>query len=176
MRLKLLLLGLPLLALAAATADPGLKWGAESSGVRLGIGFGPTSPEATLRLVFQNVSVPHVEIPLGGIAPHGALYNMTFRITSPRGEEFPLFNMNGPTDRRVKVEPLVARLSRGQKYEVLLPLNKFVYLDRGKERLLPEMLAAQYSVRASLDTSGNPRQVDSLALWAGSVTSGELKK
>jgi hypothetical protein len=170
MRLKLLLLAL------AVAADPSLKWGAESSGVRLGIGFGPAGPEPTLRLVFQNVNAPHVEIPLGGMAPHGALYNMTFRITSPRGEEFPLFNMNGPTDRNVKVEPLVARLSRGQKYEVLLPLNKFVFLDHGKERLLPELLAAQYSVRASLDTSGNPRRVDSLALWAGDVSSGELKK
>jgi hypothetical protein len=165
-----------LIALAAPASDPSLQWGEISSGVRLGIGLSPTTPEPALRLVFQNVNVPSVQIPLGGKTLKGPIYNMVFRITSPEGDEFPLFNMSGPTGTHMKIEPLVAPLTRGQKYEILLPMKKFVFLDHGKERLLPELLAAHYSVQAILDTTGNPRIVTSLALWAGDVRSGELRK
>jgi hypothetical protein len=174
--MKSLVLALAVLAAFGAQSDAGLQWGDIVSGVRLGIGFGPASPEPTMRLVFENANVPHVDIPLGGKTPRGAIYNMLFRIKSPRGEEFPLFNMSGPTGAHMKVEPLIARLDRGQKYEVMLPLSKFEYLDQGKARFLPEMLAAHYSVRATLDTSGNPRVVSSLAIWAGNISSGELRK
>jgi hypothetical protein len=167
--------GLLLVVIAAAAAAPpdsALEWGAVSSGVRLGIGLSPSS----LRLVFENVAAQEVQIPLGGTTAKGPLYNLLFRIKSPAGEESSLFDFSGPTGVHLKVEPLVARLARGQRYEILIPLDKLVFLDHGKNRQLPELLAAHYSVRAILDTTGDPREVHSFAIWAGTVTSGLLKK
>ncbi len=171
----LVLLALASLATAASPYSPGLSWGTVVSGVRLGIGAGPTTPEPELRLVFEDVTAPSVEIPLGGMTAKGPLYDLLFRITSPQGKEYTLFNMNGPTGR-IKTEPLIARLSRGQKYEILLPMNKLMSFEDGKNRALPEMLAAHYSVRAMLDTTGNPREVTSYALWAGDISSGEYRR
>jgi hypothetical protein len=173
-----------LLALAAVAATPaftaqhdrGLESGEVVSGVRLGIGLGPSSPEPMLRLVFENAAVPEVRIPLGGSTIKGPIYNLVFRITSPAGQEFPLFDMSGPTGVHLKIEPIVADLARGQKYEILLPMNKLVYLDNGKNRTLPELLAQHYSVRAILDTTGDPRQVNSFPIWAGNVSSGQLRR
>ncbi len=175
--MKVLVLALAAVAATAAPPDSSpLVWGAAASGVRLGIGLGPATPEPTLRLVFENVAAPDLQIPLGGSTLKGRFYNLIYRITSPAGDEFPLFDLSGPPGAHVKVEPIVAHLARGQKYEILLPMAKFVYLDHGKNRLLPEMLAAHYSVRAILDTSGNPREVHSLAIWAGNVSSGEFRR
>lgn len=161
------------LVFALAVATSSLQWGAVSSGVRLGIALGPTTPEPMLRLVFENTSAPEARIPLGAKTAKGPLYNLLFRITSPQGKETPLFNMNGPTGR-IKTEPLIAHLARGQTYEILLPMNKLMVFDNGKNRSLPQLLADHYSVRAILDTTGNPREVTSLALWAGNLSSGEL--
>jgi len=163
------------LVLMLAAAASGLQWGPVASGVRLGIGLGPTSPEATLRVVFENISAPEVQIPLGGKTIKGPLYNLVFRITSPQGKEDPLFDMSGPTGR-LKAEPLIAVLTKGQRYEILLPMSKLVALQNGKNRPLTELLAAHYSVRAMLDTTGNPREVTSHALWAGNLSSGELRR
>lgn len=160
------------LVLALAAAASGLQWGAVASGVRLGIGFGPNS---TLRLVFENVSAPEVQIPLGGQTAKGPLYNLVFRVTSPQGKEDSLFDMSGPTGH-LKTEPLIARLTRGQKYEILLPMNKMIMIENGRNRTLTELLASHYSVRANLDTTGNPREVTSYALWAGDLNSGELRR
>jgi hypothetical protein len=165
--------GLLLVALAAMAAPPdsGLAWGVASSGVRLGIGLTPSA----LKLVFENTAPHEVQIPLGGTTVKGSLYNFVFRIKSPAGEESSLFDFSGPTGVHMKVEPLVARIARGQKYEILLPLDKLVYLDHGRNRKLPELLAAHYSVRAILDTTGDPREVHAFAIWAGTVSSGLLK-
>ncbi len=159
-----------LLTVIAASAGP-LEWGAVSSGVRLGIGLAPSA----LRLVFENVEAHEVQIPLGGTTVKGPLYNFLFRIKSPAGEESSLFDFSGPTGVHMKVEPLIAHLARGQKYEILIPLEKLVFLDHGKNRHLPELLAAHYSVRAILDTTGDPREVHTFAIWAGNVSSGLLK-
>lgn len=162
-------------ALAAAPPDSGLKWGTVSSGVRLGIGLGPSTPTPMLRLVFENTAAQEVQIPLGGTTVKGPLYNVLFRIKSPAGDESSLFDFSGPTGAHLKVQPLVARLARGQKYEILIPLEKLVFLDHGKNRQLPELLAAHYSARAILDTTGDPREVHAFAIWAGNVSSGLLK-
>lgn len=163
------------LVLALAAAASGLQWGAVTSGVRMGIGFGPTTPQPMLHLVFEDVSAPEVQIPLGGQTNKGPIYNLVFRVTSPQGKEDPLFDMNGPTGH-LKTEPLIAHLTRGQKYEILLPMNKMIMIDNGRNRTLTELLAAHYSVRAVLDTTGNPREVTSYALWAGDLNSGELRR
>lgn len=162
------------LILTFAAVASGLNWGAVVSGVRLGIGPGPTSPQPALRLVFENVTAPQVQIPLGSQTTKGPIYDLIFRVTSPKGEEQPLFNMNGPTGR-LKNDPLIAHLTRGQTYEILLPMSKLTVLENGKTRTLQELLAAHYSVRAILDTTGNPRVVTSFPLWAGDLTSGEFR-
>src|ERR1700722_2717687 len=53
-----------MIALLLAVASLPLSWGDVVSGVRLGIGPGPSAPEPTLRLVFENVGVPEVQLPL----------------------------------------------------------------------------------------------------------------
>ena len=164
-----------MIALLLAVATMPLSWGNVVSGVRLGIGL-VLHTGALVRLVFENTGAPEVQIPLGGMTSRGPVYNLLFRITSPKGQESPLFNLNGPTGVRGKIEPVVAHLTRGQKYEILLSMNKLVYLENGKNRLLPEMLSAHYSVRAILDTTGNPREVHSFALWAGNLSSGEFRQ
>ncbi len=161
-------IGLMLVAIAGS----GLAWGPVSSGVRLGIGVSPTA----LRLVLENTAPQEIQIPLGGTTARGPLYNFLFRIKSPAGEESSLFDFSGPTGVHMKVEPLVAHLARGQKYEILIPLDKLVYVDHGRNRLLPELLAAHYSVRAMLDTTGDPREVHAFAIWAGTVSSGDFRR
>ena len=156
----------------AALLPSSLAWGPVSSGVRLGIGLGPSA----LKLVFENTAPRDVQIPLGGTTVKGPLYNFLFRIKSPAGEESSLLDFSGPTGVHLKVEPLVAHIARGQKYEILLPLDKLVFLDHGRNRLLPELLAAHYSVRAILDTTGDPREVHAFAIWAGTVSSGEFRR
>src|ERR1700733_1596755 len=84
-------------AAVAAPPDSGLEWGAVSSGVRLGIGLGPSAPQPMLRLVFENTAAQEVQIPLGGTTVKGPLYNLLFRIKSPAGEESSLFDFSGPT-------------------------------------------------------------------------------
>ena len=55
-------------------------------------------------------------------------------------------------------------------------MSKLVFSDNGKNRTLSEMLAAHYSVRAVLDTTGNPREVTSFPMWAGVLNSGEFHR
>lgn len=162
------------LALAAAVTT-GLQWGDVTSGVRLGIGAGPSSPEPMLRLEVKNVTAPLVQVPLGGTTAKGPLYDFLFRVKSPQGVESPLFNMNGPTGR-IKTQPLIARLARGETYEILLPMRKMLATLDGKNRTLDELLLEHYSVRAILDTTGNPREVTSYALWAGVLSSGQYRR
>jgi hypothetical protein len=165
---------LSLIGAAAAPPDAGLEWGPVSSGLRLGIGFGPVSPQPTLRIVFENATAGEVQIPLGGSTAKGPLYNLVFRVKPPAGEEIPLFDFSGPRGLHLKVDPLVARLARGQKYEILLPLDKLAAFDHGRNRPLSELLSEHYAVRAVLDTTGDPREVHTFAIWAGTVSSGEL--
>jgi hypothetical protein len=165
-----------LLSAAAPHTDDSVAWGEPSSGLRLGIGLGPASPEPQLRLVFENMAKFEIPVLLGAMTGKGAVYNLTFRVKSPGGQESDLFNFNGPPGIAGSAEPIIAHIARGQRYEILLALKKFVALENGKNRTLPELLAAHYSVRAMLDTSGDPRQVRPLALWMGEVASGDFKK
>ncbi len=157
-------------------ADDSVAWGEPVSGLRLGIGFGPVSAEPQLRLVFENVGKIEIPVLLGAMTGKGAVYNLTFRVKSPAGQESDLFNFNGPPGIAGSADPIIAHIAKGQKYEILLSLKKFVALENGKNRTLPELLAAHYSVRAMLDTSGDPRQVRPLALWMGELASGDFKK
>jgi hypothetical protein len=163
-------------AAPAVHADDGIAWGEVSGGLRLGIGLGPVSPEPQLRLVFENMGKIEIPVVLGAMTGRGPVYNLTFRIKSPNGQESDLFNFNGPPGIAGSAEPIVAHIAKGQKHEILLPLKKFIAIENGKNRDLQDLLAAHYSVRAMLDTSGDPRQVRPIALWMGEVTSGDFKK
>lgn len=165
-----------LISAASPHTDDSVAWGEVSSGLRLGIGLGPVSPAPQLRLVFENMGKIEIPVLLGAMTGKGAVYNLTFRVKSPAGQESDLFNFNGPPGIAGSAEPIIAHIAKGRKYEILLPLKKFVALENGKNQTLPELLAAHYSVRAMLDTSGDPRQVRPLALWMGEVASGDFKK
>jgi hypothetical protein len=157
------------------TAD-NIAWGPPDHGLRFGIAFGPTSPEPQLRLVFQNVDRPRCLVPLGSSSAKGPVYDIEFTLTGPGGKESPVFNFNGPPGVQHVVKPIVIEIPRGQKYEILLSMKKLIYLDNGKSRPLPEMLALHYSVRASVDTSGDARWTRTLDQWMGKVVSGELRQ
>ena len=164
-------------AFAASAADDSLQWGAAAGGLRLGIGFGPASPDPQLRLVFENTGQPEIDVPLGSTSEKGPVYDLEFTLTSPDGKkEFSIFNMNGPPGIQKSVQPILAQLKRGGRYEILLAMKKFVYIDNGKEKTLPGLLAEHYSVHAALDTTADARSNHVRGQWLGRIISGELRQ
>jgi hypothetical protein len=166
------------LALGASNqAVDNIAWGPPDHGLRFGIAFGPTSPEPQMRLIFQNVDRPECLLPMGSTSAKGPVYDVEFTLKTPDGKEFPVFNFNGPPGvQHADVKPIVMEIPKGQKREILLSMKKLIYLDRGKNRTLPEMLALHYSVRASVDTSGDARWTRTRDQWMGKVVSGELRR
>jgi hypothetical protein len=162
--------------LAAADRVDGIAWGMPDHGLRLGIAFGPTSPDPQLLLVFQNMDTAERLVPLGSSSAKGPVYDIEFTIKSPDGKELPLFNFNGPPGIQPAAKPIVIQIPRGEKHEILLSMKKLIYLDNGKSRPLPEMLALHYSVHASVDTSGDARWTRTLSQWMGKLVSGELRR
>jgi len=142
----------------------------------MGLAFGPASPDQQLRIVFQNVDRPECLIPLGSISARGSVYDIEFTLLSPSGNESPVFNFNGPPGIQHEAKQLELEVPKGQMREVQLSLNKLIFLENGKNRPLPEMLAQHYSVRANVDTSGDARFTRTLNQWMGKVVSGELKR
>ena len=142
----------------------------------MGLAFGPASQNQQLRVVFQNVDRPECLIPLGSESARGAVYDIEFTVTSPGGKDSPVFNFNGPPGIQHEAKPIVLEVPKGQKREILLTMNKLMFLDNGRNRPLPEMLAQHYSVRATVDTSGDARFTRTLNQWMGKVVSGELKR
>ncbi len=170
-----LTVALALSALPVFAEDP-VAWGPVSDGMRLGIGPGPVAPEPQLRLVFENMGSGPIQVLLGGMTGKGAVYNLVFLVKSPSGRESDLFNLNGPPGIAGHIEPIIARIARGGTYEILLTLKKFTAIENGRERTLPDLLAAHYAVRATLDTGGDPRQARPLGMWMGAVDSGYFVK
>jgi hypothetical protein len=164
------------MALAAANDSDGIAWGAVDHGVRFGLAFGPSSPEPQLRLIFQNVDRPQCLLPLGSESAKGPVYDVEFRVKAPDGKESPLFNFNGPPGIQPAAKPIVLDIPKGAKHEILLSAKKLIYVDNGKNRPLTELLAQHYSVRASVDTSGDARWNRTLSQWMGKVSTGELKQ
>ena len=164
------------LALGATDHPDNIAWGLPDHGVRFGLAFGPTVPEPQLRLIFQNVDRPECLLPLGSSSAKGPVYDVEFTIKAPDGKESPLFNFNGPPGIQPAPKAIVIEIQRGQKHEILLSMKKLVYLDNGKNRTLPEMLALHYSVHASVDTSGDARWTRTRDQWMGKVVSGELRQ
>ncbi len=143
----------------------------------MGVGPGPASPEPQLRLVFENTSAQQIDVPLGSTSDKGPVYDLEFTLTAPDGKkEFSLFNMNGPPGVQKSVRPILAQLKRGARYEILLAMKKFVYLDNGRERTLPELLAMHYSVHAMIDTTADARANHVRGQWLGRIVSGELRQ
>jgi hypothetical protein len=164
------------LALGAKIPPDDVAWGPEDHGVRMGLAFGPASPDPQLRVVFQNVNRPECLIPLGSTSAKGDVYDIEFTITSPSGKESPVFNFNGPPGIQPVAKPIQIEIPKGQKHEILLSLNKLIFLDNGKNRPLMELLAQHYSVHATVDTSGDARYTRTLNQWMGKIVSGELKR
>jgi hypothetical protein len=167
-----------LLAVVLCPAEgDSLQWGPAVDGLRMGIGFGPTSPEPQLRLVFENTSAPQIDVPLGSTSDKGPVYDLEFTLTSPDGKkQFSIFNMNGPPGVQKAVQPILAQIKRGGRYEILLAMKRFVYLDNGAEKTLPQMLALHYSVHAAIDTTADARANHVRGQWLGRIVSGELRQ
>jgi hypothetical protein len=169
-------MALAVVALAAAGKSDGIAWGEADHGVRFGLAFGPSSPEPQLRLVFQNVDRPQCLLPLGSESAKGPVYDIEFRVKSPDGKESPLFNFNGPPGIQPAAKPIVLDIPKGAKHEILLSEKKLIYVDNGKNVPLTELLARHYSVRASVDTSGDARWSRVLSQWMGKVSTGALRQ
>jgi hypothetical protein len=168
--------GFPAYAATNHAAD-NIAWGPPDHGLRFGIAFGPASPEPQLLLVFQNVDRPECMLPLGSSSPKGSVYDVEFALKAPNGTESPLFNFNGPPGvQHADVKPIVIEIPKGQQREILLSMKKLIYLDNGRNRTLPEMLALHYSVHASVDTSGDARFTRARDQWMGKVVSGDLRR
>lgn len=155
-----------------AAAVIAIAWGDAVDGLRLGIGYGPASQ---LRVVLENNGKIERNIPLGSSSGRGAVYDFKFTLVSPAGDEFLLFNLNGPPGVSASPEPIIAHVAPKASYEAMLSLNKLVFLDGGKNVPVPEMLKRHFSVRATLDTTPNARAERTRSEWTGKLTSGELR-
>ena len=124
-----------LISAAPPHNDNSTAWGEVSSGLRLGIGLGPVSPEPQLRLVFENMGKIEIPVLLGAMTGKGAVYNLTFLIKSPGGQESDLFNFNGPPGIAGSAEPIIAHIAKGQKYEILAAPEK---IRRARKRQEPD--------------------------------------
>jgi hypothetical protein len=155
-----------------AAAVIAIAWGDAVDGLRLGLAYGPASQ---LRIVLENNGKVERNIPLGSSSAKGAVYDLEFTITSPGGRKALIFNLNGPAGIAASPEPIIAHLAPKASYEILLPLSKFVFLEDGKNRTLPEMLKLHYSVQASLDTTPNARVERTRSEWTGRLSSGDLR-
>ena len=169
-----------LLILAGAfglNAAENVAWGPPDHGLRFGIAYGPTSPEAQVRLLFQNIDRPQCLLPLGSESARGPVYDVEFTLRAPDGRESPLFNFNGPPGVQHAVKPIVLDIPRGKTQEIVLSMKKLIYLDSdGRNHPLPEMLARHYSFHATVDTSGEARFTRTRDQWMGKVMSGELRQ
>ena len=158
-------------------AADNVSWGPPDHGLRLGMAIAAASPDPQIRVVFQNMDRPQCLLPLGSTSARGPVYDVLFTVRAPDGKESPLFNFNGPPGVQHAVQPIVIDIAKGKTYEILLSMKKLIYLDNnGKNHTLPEMLALHYSVRASLDTSGESRFERSRDQWMGKVISGDLRQ
>ncbi len=175
---RFLLISTTLLAVVwCRAAGDALQWGPAFEGLRIGIGFGPASPEPQLRLVFENSGHPRIDVPLGSASDKGPVYDLEFTLTSPDGKiQSSIFDMNGPPGVQKAVRPIIASLKRGERYEVLLSMKKFVHLENGRERTLPELLRMHYSVHAAIDTTADARANHIRGQWLGKAVSGELRQ
>jgi hypothetical protein len=172
-----------ILIAASATlhaADPKLDdiaWGLPDHGARMGIGFGPAaSPDPQLRLVVQCVEQAVCAMPLGSSSSAGNVYSFAFTLTAPDGSEHVLFDFNGPAGVAAASRPILISLARGAKHEVLLSMKKLIYSDNGRNRTLTDLLSQGYAIRAALDTTGDTPVARTQSGWAGTMTSGKLKR
>jgi hypothetical protein len=115
-------------------------------------------------------------MPLGSQSAKGPVYDIEFRLTAPSGTQSPIFNFNGPAGIQPAARPIVLDIARGQTQEVVLAMNKLIYVDNGKNRPLTDLLAQHYTVHASIDTSGDARWNRTLNQWMGKLVSGELRQ
>jgi len=115
-------------------------------------------------------------LPLGSTSARGPVYDVQFALRAPDGTEEPLFNFNGPPGVQHAAQPIVADIPRGKTFEIVLSMNKLIYLDNGKNRTLAEMLVRHYSVHATVDTSGDARWTRTRDQWMGRIVSGDLRQ
>jgi len=161
----------------ALNAADNVAWGPPDHGLRFGIAFGPASPDPQLRLIFQNIDRAQCLLPLGSTSARGPVYDVLFTLRAPGGKESPIFNFNGPPGVQHAVQPIVIDIPRGKTHEIQLSMKKLIYVDNnGKNRTLPEMFALHYSVRATVDTSGESRFTRTRDQWMGKVVSGDLRQ
>lgn len=169
-----------LLVLGASKPAPkpvdNIAWGEPVLGVRIGLAFGPATPEPQIRLIFQNMSKQEILIPVGSESAKGPVYDVQFMVVSPKGEESPVFNFNGPAGVQPAPKPVILDIPKGGKQEIVLSMKKLLYLDNGKNRPLTDMLAQHYAVHAVLDTSGDARWSRLINQWLGKMTTGDLKQ
>ena len=164
-----------LVAVGAPKPTENIAWGPAENGIRIGLAFGDAAPDPQLRVIFQNVSKQEYLIPVGSESAKGPVYDVQFLVVSPKGEEAPIFNFNGPAGIQPAAKPLVLDIPRGQSHEIVLSMKKLMYLDKGANRPLSDLLAQHYSVHATVDTSGEARWNRVLNQWMGKLVSGELK-
>ena len=172
-RLIAAVVGMALLTGVTVAAASGMAWGEPADGMRLGIEIGP---RLTLHIVIENKGKVERNIALGSSTAKGAVYDFEFRIKTPDGKESMLFNMNGPAGIWSGAQPVIAHIAPGKTWEVSLPMDKFTSMEGGRERKLPDLLQAGYSVHVIVDTTPAARAERTRTEWTGRLTSGELRR
>lgn len=131
-----------------------------------------TQAEAALKIVIQNVSQVERRVLLGGMTGIGPLYaTLHFAVISPAGKRFQMHYADAGFVGGY-VSPLIATISPGGSYELLLPLTKFWVMGGPKDKL-NELINAGWAVEASIEVT--PEQAGSLSQWSGRLVSGKMR-
>ncbi len=102
------------------------------------------------------------------------MYHFNFTGTAPDGKECQVLYLGGAQFVAGYMEPLTVRLAPEESYELLLPTNKFVYVENRKDILLGELFDRRYSIRASFEVVGGWGTTDNS--WLGKVSSGDFSR
>ena len=157
-----------------------ISWGPPANGLRLGLALETATGTRSVHVAFQNTGAKPIDVLLGGGTGVGPMYAMNFAAKGPDGNERQVFYFGGAASVGGYIEPLLVRLMPGETHDLFLPLNKFVCVVNRKDTTLDVLLKSGYSVRASLEVSGesakwarsNATWRGSTEIWTGKVESG----
>jgi hypothetical protein len=164
------------LALALPNLGAGeIAWGPAVNGMRLGIGFGPASSEAELRVSLNNAGPAKQEILVGRQMGKGTAVDFRFIATSPDGKKHEGFEINSFTPVAGLVLPAIERLAAGDTHQWHFPLKNVIGIEAAGDLRFDALVKQGSSIRVSLETDEPSAKWAGLpSAWIGKLISSEL--
>lgn len=169
-----------LLPVALLSAEPGLSWGTDVSGLQIGARIIGTGGRRVLQIVFQNTSPG----PLRIISGYAGNHPFELFANDPNGSRHALFPRVGDSPGRLVPIGLatinLAEIPSGRRYEFLIYVaDQNVYADK-RWAPLEEFLQQGYALHVEYSVSADRSSVQRLLtqhpnLWTGEAHSGSAR-